>query len=132
VERGQLTAPMDLSRFAGSRSAAPAGASSDSKALARPHARPFDMTGRSMKGRIRVGPDVLGGEPGLADWVSEGVASARPAAQEAVELLGMIEEQIRPFAPAVELVSTMTGFQRRGAERIRVPPTRGEQRRRAT
>jgi transposase len=30
----------------------------------------------------------------------------------------MIEEQIRPFAPAVELVYTMTGFQRRGAECI--------------
>jgi transposase len=32
------------------------------------------------------------------------------------QLTGMIEEQIRPFAPAVELVCTMTGFQRRGAE----------------
>jgi transposase len=28
----------------------------------------------------------------------------------------MIEQQIRPFAPAVQLVCTMTGFQRRGAE----------------
>jgi transposase len=27
-----------------------------------------------------------------------------------------IEEQIRPFSPAVELICTMTGFQRRGAE----------------
>jgi transposase len=34
------------------------------------------------------------------------------------QLTGMIEEQIRPFAPAVELVCTMTGFQRRGAECI--------------
>src|SRR5829696_9100890 len=32
------------------------------------------------------------------------------------QLTGMIEEQIRPFAPAVELLCTMTGFQRRGAE----------------
>jgi transposase len=31
-------------------------------------------------------------------------------------LTGMIAEQIRPFAAAVELVCTMTGFQRRGAE----------------
>ena len=31
-------------------------------------------------------------------------------------LTGMIEDQIRPFAPAVQLVCTMTGFQRRGAE----------------
>jgi transposase len=30
----------------------------------------------------------------------------------------MIEQQIRPFAPAVELVCTMTGFQRRGAQCI--------------
>src|SRR3954468_16285687 len=32
------------------------------------------------------------------------------------QLTGMIEEQIRPFAAAVELLCTMTGFQRRGAE----------------
>jgi transposase len=31
-------------------------------------------------------------------------------------LTGMIEQQIRPFAPAVQLVCTMTGFQRRGAQ----------------
>src|SRR3954469_17801043 len=30
----------------------------------------------------------------------------------------MIEEQIRPFAPAVDLVCTMTGIQRRGAQCI--------------
>ena len=46
-------------------------------ALARPHTRPFDMTGRPMKGWILVGPDALGGEPELAGWVSEGVAFAR-------------------------------------------------------
>jgi transposase len=34
------------------------------------------------------------------------------------QLTGMIEEQIRPFAPAVELVCTMTGIQRRGAQCI--------------
>ena len=34
------------------------------------------------------------------------------------QLTGMIEEQIRPFAPAVELLSTITGIQRRGAECI--------------
>jgi transposase len=33
-------------------------------------------------------------------------------------LTGMSEEQIRPFAPAVELVCTMTGIQRRGAQCI--------------
>jgi hypothetical protein len=46
-------------------------------ALARPHTRPFDMTGRPMQGWILVGPGALGGEPELAGWVSEGVAFAR-------------------------------------------------------
>jgi transposase len=32
------------------------------------------------------------------------------------QLSGAIEEQIRPFWPAVELICTMTGFQQRGAE----------------
>jgi TfoX/Sxy family transcriptional regulator of competence genes len=47
------------------------------EALARPHTRPFDMTGRPMKGWILVGPDALEGERELAGWVSEGVAFAR-------------------------------------------------------
>ena len=47
------------------------------EALARPHTRPFDMTGRPMKGWILVASDALDGEPELADWVSEGVAFAR-------------------------------------------------------
>lgn len=47
------------------------------EALARPHTRPFDMTGRPMKGWILVGPDALGGERELGDWVAEGVAFAR-------------------------------------------------------
>jgi transposase len=34
------------------------------------------------------------------------------------QLTGMIEEQIRPFAPAVELLCTIPGIQRRGAECI--------------
>jgi transposase len=38
--------------------------------------------------------------------------------EQSEQLTGMIEEQIRPFAPAVELVCTMTGIQRRGAECI--------------
>ena len=46
------------------------------EALARPHTRPFDMTGRPMKGWILVAPDALGSERELADWVSEGVAFA--------------------------------------------------------
>jgi len=46
-------------------------------ALARPHTRPFDMTGRPMKGWVLVGPDALSGEREFADWVSQGVAFAR-------------------------------------------------------
>jgi len=34
------------------------------------------------------------------------------------QLTGMIEEQIRPFDPAVELLCTITGIQHRGAEAI--------------
>ena len=46
-------------------------------ALARPHTRPFDMTGRPMKGWILVAPEALEGERELDDWVSEGVTFAR-------------------------------------------------------
>ena len=46
-------------------------------ALARPHTRPFDMTGRPMRGWILIAPDALSGKQELADWVSEGVAFAR-------------------------------------------------------
>lgn len=44
---------------------------------ARPHTRPLHMTGRLMKGWIRVVPDALDGEPALANWVSQGVALTR-------------------------------------------------------
>ena len=46
-------------------------------ALAQPHTRPFDMTGRPMKGWILVAPDGLDGVAVLAGWVSQGVAFAR-------------------------------------------------------
>ena len=45
--------------------------------LARPHTRPFDMTGRPMKGWILVSAEALCGARELADWVAEGVAFAR-------------------------------------------------------
>src|ERR671931_668322 len=45
--------------------------------------------------------------------------SGRDFLDEQIEpLTGMIEEQIRPFAPAVELICTMTGIQHRGAQCI--------------
>ena len=34
------------------------------------------------------------------------------------QLTGMIQEQIRPFAPAVELLCTVVGIQHRGAQCI--------------
>ncbi len=41
--------------------------------LARPGARPFDMTGRAMKGWVAVGPDGLGSDEKLQEWVEQGV-----------------------------------------------------------
>ena len=46
-------------------------------ALARPHTRPFDMTGRPMKGWILVAPDGVAGERALAAWVARGADFAR-------------------------------------------------------
>lgn len=46
-------------------------------ALARPHTRLFDMTGRPMKGWILVAPDGLKTNRQLGTWVSRGVEFAR-------------------------------------------------------
>ena len=45
-------------------------------ALARPHARVFDMTGRPMRGFVYVESEGLAEEKALRDWVSTGVAFA--------------------------------------------------------
>jgi hypothetical protein len=45
-------------------------------ALADPHARPFDMTGRPMKGWITVAPQGCAREADLKDWIARGVALA--------------------------------------------------------
>jgi TfoX/Sxy family transcriptional regulator of competence genes len=45
------------------------------EALARPHARPMDFTGRPMSGFITVQPDGLKGSR-LSRWVQEAVARA--------------------------------------------------------
>jgi hypothetical protein len=47
------------------------------EALARPHTRAFDMTGRPMRGWILVAPDGVAGEDDLAAWIARGVAFAR-------------------------------------------------------
>lgn len=45
--------------------------------LARPHVRPFDITGKPMKGWLLVGPEALGDDAAFADWIGRGVAYAR-------------------------------------------------------
>ncbi len=46
-------------------------------ALARPHTRPFDMTGRPMKGWILAASEGVSEERDLAAWVTRGVEFAR-------------------------------------------------------
>lgn len=38
-----------------------------------PHTRPFDLTGRTMKGWVLVEPDGLSSESELKEWVESGV-----------------------------------------------------------
>ena len=47
------------------------------EALARPHTRLFDMTGRPMKGWILVAPEGVKTKRQLAGWVRRGVEFAR-------------------------------------------------------
>jgi TfoX/Sxy family transcriptional regulator of competence genes len=49
-------------------------------ALTRPHARPFDLTGRPMKGWVYVAPPGCATESDLERWIMEGVdfASSLP------------------------------------------------------
>ena len=49
----------------------------DDEALEQPHTRPFDMTGRPMKGWILVGAPGVEGDAALGAWVERGVAVAR-------------------------------------------------------
>jgi len=45
-------------------------------ALAQPHARPMDFTGRAMKGMVFVDPPGYATDEGLAAWVERGAAFA--------------------------------------------------------
>jgi TfoX/Sxy family transcriptional regulator of competence genes len=45
--------------------------------LAKPHARPFEMRGREMKGWVRVDPDGVRTKRQLEPWVRRGVSYAR-------------------------------------------------------
>lgn len=45
------------------------GAEQEADALAEPNTRPFDVTGRPMKGWVMVDPDGLDRDAQVADWV---------------------------------------------------------------
>lgn len=45
--------------------------------LAKPHARPFEMRGRDMKGWVRVDPEGVRTKRQLEPWVRRGVSYAR-------------------------------------------------------
>lgn len=45
-------------------------------ALAKPHTRPFDITGRSMKGWVMVASDGYEMDEALQNWVQQGVEFA--------------------------------------------------------
>ena len=47
------------------------------EALARPHARIFDLSGRPMKGWVLVAPQGTADDADLADWLELGVSFAR-------------------------------------------------------
>jgi TfoX/Sxy family transcriptional regulator of competence genes len=51
-----------------------------SQALAQPHARPMDFTGRPMKGFVYVAADGLETDKALEGWVAQGVSFARSVA----------------------------------------------------
>ncbi len=51
-------------------------------ALAEPHARSMDFTGRPLKGFVYVGPDGYRNDGALADWVQRGVQVAASLASQ--------------------------------------------------
>jgi TfoX/Sxy family transcriptional regulator of competence genes len=52
-------------------------------ALAQPHARPMDFTGRPLKGMVYVAPEGLRTDAALARWVRRGLAFVDGAAAKA-------------------------------------------------
>jgi len=52
------------------------GAEHYSQALAQPHARPFDLTGRPMQGWVMVAPAGVVSDSDLQAWLDQGVAFA--------------------------------------------------------
>ncbi len=49
------------------------GAEDHAEALAQPHARPMDFTGKAMKGMVYVGPGGLEGDDDLESWLQRGL-----------------------------------------------------------
>jgi len=47
------------------------------QAIKEPHVRTFDITGRSMKGRIMVPAGEIRGDVELKEWIQQGVTLAR-------------------------------------------------------
>lgn len=45
-------------------------------ALARPHTKVFDMTGRPMAGWVKIAPDGFASEQDLKDWIKQGMEYA--------------------------------------------------------
>ena len=48
----------------------------NAEALAQPHARPMDFTGRPMKGWVYVSPEGYASDKDLADWLQQGIGFA--------------------------------------------------------
>ena len=46
------------------------------KALARPHARPMDFTGRALKSMVYVGPEGCRSDKALEGWIKRGLGFA--------------------------------------------------------
>jgi TfoX/Sxy family transcriptional regulator of competence genes len=55
------------------------GAAHYAEALAQPHTRPFDFTGRPAKGMVYVSPAGTGSDSALADWIQRALTVDRQA-----------------------------------------------------
>jgi transposase len=79
-----------------------------------------DLARRQMRRKIPALREALEGrfDAHHALWVGAILAHVDFLDEQIDRLSDAIEEQIRPFAPAVELLCTTTGIQRRGAESV--------------
>jgi transposase len=77
-----------------------------------------DLARRQMRKKIPLLQEALAGRFDAHHrlWIGSILRHIDFLDEQIEQLSAAIEEQIRPFWPAVELICTMTGFQRRGAE----------------